>query len=731
MQAQTDVTSKYIKNASLEQGFKNWTSDQLQLQSNTDFAPKQGVMYAEKWVQSGTSVGSASLGQLLTGLPAGKYTLTAGAQNLNQQSTSAKCAGAYIYADNQQTSVYTPGDYSVSFTTLTGQVKIGFKAVNAQGNWIAVDNFRLYKTEDIETEVLVDALQEQLQIADQLLQKPMEAWVKDSLTHVAAQARALGSSTEQASLQAALVNLNFMLDKANLAVLLANATPGTGTAPYVSVTNHYVPTGATEALMRATMTASNVKERGVCWSTEHNPTVLDSRTTEYYSLNGNIYHITGLKPATVYYLRPYVMNATYTVAYGDEVKIVTHPKGNCTGSWNNGAPTDAANLRCRNAIDQTIEYFNEWTGIQGFSLTGQYGSGTPTADCNYGGSMHIGPNAAYQAIGTVIHETGHGVGVGTSDRWWNTNFHDWKWLGRETTTMYQFLENKMGNANYYMVGDNTHGWGENASYDWFVNGADKDRHLALQYIGGCALLYSYFIDGLCPTRAYHNGLPGYTYNFEDTTTYYLMCKDAERGLNTGLLATRESFSTYRLAISSCLNDQMEIPADAAWQLEFDAKTGYYLFKHKMTGMYLTHGTSQLQLNKVNAPTGNEKFQLMPDRTDVTVTNNGAEIKTHGYWLTWYNQENKAVSAPLVSASGICVYDSFDETNAATKQQWIILTAEEVARLKPALSAIETLDAAAESEAQDRPVYNLQGQRVAAQAEGWVIKNGHVQMQVKK
>ena len=106
------------------------------------------------------------------------------------------------------------------------------------------------------------------------------------------------------------------------------------------------------------------------------------------------------------------MNKTYEVAYGDEVKIVTHPKGTCTWSWNEGAPDAAANERCRTAIKQTIDYFNEWTGIMGFHLSGHYGSGTPTADCSYGGWMRIGPNAGNQAIGTVLHETGHGVGVG-------------------------------------------------------------------------------------------------------------------------------------------------------------------------------------------------------------------------------------------------------------------------------------------------------------------------------
>ena len=315
-----------------------------------------------------------------------------------------------------------------------------------------------------------------------------------------------------AATSAALTAEIAALDKALLAFHLANATAGTGTAPKVTFTHPYVATGATEALMRATMTGSNILERGVCWSTEHDPTVLDNRTTQYYTLKGYIFHLTGLQPATVYYVRPYVMNKTYTVAYGDEVKIVTHPKGTCTWSWDEGAPTEAANARCRKAMEETIAYFNEWTGIKGFHLSGHYGAQTPTADCSYGGWMRIGPNAAYQAIGTVLHETGHGVGVGTMWRWYNCaetrqNTTYGKWLGREANDVLHFLENYEGDEVFF-TGDGVHGWGTTASgatgnasisYDWLVNGADKDKHTPIQYIGGMCIFTGLFIDGLDPT----------------------------------------------------------------------------------------------------------------------------------------------------------------------------------------------------------------------------------------
>lgn len=722
--AQTDAT-QYIKNPSFESGLSNWKTENLQSQSNSSFTVKAGTLYAEKWVSSGNNVGNALASQRVTNLPAGVYQLTVAAQNLNQSNTSARCEGAYIFADDQRTTVYTPADYVVEFTTLTGSVEIGFKAEGAKGNWLAVDNFRLTRVGDISTEQLYATLVEQIHVADSLLAYDMDAKVKGQLQNAADQGRQIASDADQNTIQNAVSQLVYWIEKAEFAILLANATPGMGTAPKVTITNHYVPTGATEALMRAAMTGTNAVERGVCWSTDHNPTVLDERTTEYYTLNGNIYHVTGLTPATVYYLRPYIMNKTYQVAYGDEVKIVTHPKGTCTGSWDNGAPDAAANARCRDAINQTIAYFNEWTGIMGFTLSGHYGAQTPTADCSYGGWMRIGPNAGNQAIGTVIHETGHGVGVGTSARWNDTNFHNWRWLGREGNRMFQFLENKEGDEAYYMVGDSQHSWGQNASYDWFVNGADKDKHTPLQYIGGCCLLYAYFIDGLCPTSGYTNGISGYTYNFDADSTYYIMCKDAARGLDTGLVYMKSVGSYRRLAVSYCLNDQEEIPAEAGFKFEYDAKNGRYMIRSAVDGKYLTHATrTSVALKDIASPGATEQFQLMPDRTDVTLTSNGANLKTHGYWFTWNDAGDRVVSAHLTNANGTFVPEDYNATDAATKQQFIILTASQVAQLKPAVTAIEQIEEAHDQDASDSEnvIYNLSGQRVAATTPGLFIIN---------
>lgn len=744
--------TEYIANPSFEDGTKGWTCDGLVTQTNSSFKKKAGSTYIEKWVSLGNKVGDASVSQTIT-LPNGVYVLTVGAQNLNQASSAQKCTGVVIFADDSETDVYTPADYCVKFTNLTGEAVIGYRAVAATGNWLAVDNFRLSLVGYITESTLMTEMQRLIANAESVQSSMMSRKAADELATALAQAKAITAASEEADIQAAVKAIKAaikqagesvadynalvesigkaetaydaekneaeallaeidkakalaqdadakaedlyveieQLDKAVLAFNIANATAGTGTAPAVTFTHKYVATGATEALVRATMTGSNILERGVCWSTEHNPTVLDNRTTKSFSLNGYIYHIKGMKPATVYYVRPYVMNSTYTVAYGDEIKIVTHPKGGCTWSWNEGAPDEAANTRCRNAIKQTIDYFNEWTGIRGFHLSGNYGSSTPTADCSYGGWMRIGPNSAYQAIGTVLHETGHGVGVGTHWIWYNCadtreNTSSGKWLGREANDVLNFLENKVSDGLYF-TGDRTHGWGSNASYDWLVNGADKDKHSELQYIGGMCILYGLFIDGLCPTNSHVNGIAGYTYNFDDSKKYYLMNKHADRGLGEGLLAQNNS---ALVGWKPCLASE-SVSDSAAWYLEFVPSLGYYRLKNAATGKYLSHTTSStyMSLKQTSTPSATEQFQLMPDRTDVTVGVGSSAFSTHGYWLTWNDGSNKAMGAKTYIEKlgyGMLEQATFNYSNSATAQQWIIFSEDELEAYRQAAIA---------------------------------------------
>lgn len=233
-----------------------------------------------------------------------------------------------------------------------------------------------------------------------------------------------------------------------------------------------------------------------------------------------------------------------------------------------------------------------------------------------------------------------------------------------------------------MVGDGTHGWGQNASYDWFVNGADKDKHMELQYIGGCCLLYGLFIDGLCPTSGYSNGISGYTYNFDDSKKYYIMNKDKERGLGTGLLY---QVSATAIGWNPILESAEELTDSAAWYMEYDPQNSLYMFRNAATGKYMTHAANGTNvtlksIKEGTAPAATEKFQLMPDRTDVTIKSSAGNKTTHGYWFTWNSSGNKAMGSgtpTIVRKYGAITQTAFDYADTATQQQWIIISEDEI------------------------------------------------------
>ena len=66
-----------------------------------------------------------------------------------------------------------------------------------------------------------------------------------------------------------------------------------------------------------------VVERGVCWNTSGNPTVLDFTTKDGSGLGSYISNITGLEYGTTYYVRAYAANANGVAGYGPEVTFTT------------------------------------------------------------------------------------------------------------------------------------------------------------------------------------------------------------------------------------------------------------------------------------------------------------------------------------------------------------------------------------------------------------------------
>lgn len=83
----------------------------------------------------------------------------------------------------------------------------------------------------------------------------------------------------------------------------------------------------TSAIINYTVLSSggaNVTAKGVCWSTDPNPTTADSHTTEGAATGSFTSNISGLVPVTTYYVRAYATNSEGT-GYGNQISFSTNP----------------------------------------------------------------------------------------------------------------------------------------------------------------------------------------------------------------------------------------------------------------------------------------------------------------------------------------------------------------------------------------------------------------------
>lgn len=741
IQAQTDVTSTYLTNPNFEEnGSAGWTNEGMGVQTNDAFSLKNGTAYVEKWNGS-SAVPDVAISQLVKELPNGVYTLKAAAQNILQSNTAALQTGAYLFAGDHTTLVQKAGTYSVTFTVVEGQETIGFKAVKATGNWIACDNFRLY-AEEGSTDAVKTELRARVDKANGLAGEKMQAAVKTELlaavsevnqylttpseeadvpamairlreaieaVRVSAQAyRDLQAAIDKAltlygegnagagtaefdaaikeaqaladNLEATLEELAAAipaLERAGLAFNIANAS---GDAPTV-VTDTRFARGATRAYGRSTVTgvaASDLLERGFCWSTEPEPTVLDNRSTKYFDKNGRIYCMENLKPSTVYYARAYAMTKNYAVGYGDVIKIITIPKGNISYWYNFGGPSDS-NARIDAALAGAVNYWNELTSIRGLHITCSYGSGTPTADCSYGGSMRVGPNASYQQIGTILHEMAHAIGVGQHWIWFGPNSPLREtgtrgiWLGERANAVIQFFENSPDSR---VTGDGTHFW------PYGINGAHEDDHTELLYTEQSLIVQGLGEDGLPPTGGF--ATPAYTFDVKEGVKYYIKNENE----TCGLLGNYLSVFKNRMYWNQEKKEDVLAGDEYAWYITFDPVTCYYSFKNVASGLYLTYNSSTgtFALMNETRPSSYEKFQLMASRGNVTVGKGDTQFTGKSYWIV---RPESTGNPPCFAAKNSRLTESaaFSINDAATAQRWLLLSEDELEGFENAASTI--------------------------------------------
>ncbi len=708
LRADKDVTNSYIENPDFEARFAGWFNNGFYYVTNSSFSQKNNKIYMERWVASGGKIPNVEISQDLY-LPAGTYQLNAGCQNIQQSGKIESCTGAILYANDEQVTVTESKNYSLTFTVLQGVTKIGFKVTSTNANWAAIDNVRLtlldanIEAEHAELQKLIDKATEVIGDGGGEGATELTAAINGAKELVAA-----GSNDKIDSLAKSLSD-------ATLNYRILNATGG---SPKIT-TNKYVAAGATVLLGRMSLgSAAGILERGFCWSTHPEPTIFDNRSTHSFSANGEIYRMEKLQPGTMYYVRPYVLTNKYVLAYGDIVKAPTLPKGSVTADYDNGGSTEE-DYRIASAVEEIKWLYNNLSYVRGINLSVHYSAGTPTADCSYGGWMRVGANESYQQTGTILHETNHGVGVGTSDIWWNGNYRQdgdrGKWLGPRATQMIRFL-NKDNTA--YMTGDNTHMWPV-SSYsgpNYGINGSWEDSYNpenTLLYYGNVLITHALHQDGLICSSSVGFASPAYTFEQEDDTKYYIKTTD-NLGNETSLFTVTENGGLAQKEVraeEALRNDSF------AWNIIYFPKTAYYVLRNVGTGKILSY-SSQFKTIARTAPTTAEQVQLLPSRTNFKK----GKLSTPSYWITIRKMALRVAGQTTVNGT------NFDASDKNTKQHWLLLTADQFAEFDEYCVERETSigeSLTADPSPRERgAIYDLSGRIINSQLKkGIYIKDG--------
>ena len=439
------------------------------------------------------------------------------------------------------------------------------------------------------------------------------------------------------------------------------------------VTDTRYARGATMAFGRIKSSSANggaaISKRGFCIAENPNPTIDDSISTKQLNNSGIIYYFENLKPSTKYYMRAYATNKDGITGYGDVIKFYTLPKGKITYSYNNGGSA-AENTRINNALTQACDLFCNLTSIAKHFNVG-YGSGTPTADCNYQDTpwMNVGPNQSYQKTGTIMHEMQHGLGViSYSTQWCGSILRSGngtgQWLGDRVSAFLDFWDNTTGSR---LNGDTQHMW------PYGVNGAHEDNGKLETYYANAMIGQALGEDGL-EHLSYTYADPCYVFDQEDTIKYYLKNESTERGFyDSFLIPTANGVLKWRAMTA----DEVTSNDSAAWYITFTPENQYYQFRNAATGQYLTYASGIKTMTRASLTT-NDNFHLMKGRVDVGSGDNAKR----GYWII-HPTNDWSPKCLQANTNGNTTALTLNRTNAATNQRWLILTEDELKQVDAA------------------------------------------------
>lgn len=443
--------------------------------------------------------------------------------------------------------------------------------------------------------------------------------------------------------------------------------------PEVATKTRYAR-GATQAFARIEVktNGNTISEQGVCYATTPDPTVNDTKVTEQLPANGDvkagIYWLKNLTPSTSYYMRAYIVSGGKAY-YGKTIHFYTLPKATISYTIRQDGDADAVK-RITSAVKDAVDYWTNLTAMQGFNPNVGYNSGTPTADCSYGGWVRVGPNTSYQRTGTILHEFLHGVGVGTTDTWYNNaDMRDngvsrGHWLGDRATNIIRFLANS---ETALLNGDNLHLW------PYGINGAQEDNGTTTLYTANSLVCEALGEDGLPLTSQMGFATPYYSIDITDTTKYYFKSESEDCGLYTGFLTTTK----YGGLKWEKKTDAEAVANDScAWYMTFNPVTCMYTIRNAATDAYILYNSGTFYAQKGKGQAAEAQLQLMPGRASVAGDDN-----LRGYFVL-YNNHNMTAPCLAASVDGTTKTSSFTFSNSATDRRWLILTKDSLSMLEP-------------------------------------------------
>ena len=143
-----DLTSA-LSNPSFETGdLTSWTSaDGGNVATNENFSGKVGNVFVERWRDGGAGAGlsNGTLTYDVFSVPAGVYTFSVNAQNIEQYNSNAGGTGYFFYVNDEKVEISANNTYSltIKLTEEVNDVVVKFALESCTGNWVSCDNLTL------------------------------------------------------------------------------------------------------------------------------------------------------------------------------------------------------------------------------------------------------------------------------------------------------------------------------------------------------------------------------------------------------------------------------------------------------------------------------------------------------------------------------------------------------------------------------------------------------------